>query len=155
MQNKTQYFRPVFKTATVAVTLALASMANAADLPSLGEGADSPWQSDLTYENHTVHRQDAGLAKFRNTMQVEADKKGGDGWGIHAILRGSWDGVYQMNKSEYGKTAGGPIQLETLMGAATVPHGGGLGQPGPFAGLVASYPNNPNVGMRVLGDRWN
>ena len=132
-------------------------------LPSMGE-EDSPWQIDTTYENHTVHREHAGLAKFRNTLQLEADKKAGDGWGIHSILRGSWDGVYRMNSSEYGKDAGGPIQLESTGLGTTVPQGGGLGHtavagmgyPGAAGNaFVDSYANNPNDGLRVLGDRWH
>jgi hypothetical protein len=181
-----------------ALSASFATQAWGGDLPSMGEES-SPWQVDVTYENHTAHREHAGLAKFRNTMQVEADKKVGDGWGIHSILRGSWDGVYRMNSNEYGKDAGGPIQLQNLAGSAAplpvpVP-GSTLGQQLSFLGTVTGDPNqlannsvafgtglnhgtatplfgpnnafgfnstnpnapnyNPNVGMRVLGDRWH
>ncbi|MBS1142306.1 MAG: hypothetical protein H6R13_3759 [Proteobacteria bacterium] len=145
-----------------ALTAAFATQASANDLPDMGESS-SPWQVDLTYENHTAHREHAGLAKFRNTMQLEADKKFGNGWGVHSILRGSWDGVYRMNSSEYGKDAGGPIMIEsTGVPGGQVPHGGGLGYTavnGAFGlvnnAFVDSYANNPNVGLRVLGDRWH
>jgi hypothetical protein len=144
-----------------ALCAAFAGSAWADGLPSMGEES-SPWQIDTTYENHTVHRENTGLAKFRNTLQLEADKKGGDGWGIHSILRGSWDGVYRMNSSEYGKDAGGPIQLESTGQGTTVPQGGGLGHTavaGAFGltnnAFVDSYANNPNDGLRVLGDRWH
>ena len=162
MRETNQYFRPLLKTAAAAVGLAMASLAGASDLPSMGEES-SAWQVDYTYENHTVNREHTGLAKFRNTLQAEFDKKGGgEGWGIHGILRGSWDGVYRMNSSEYGKNAGGPIQLESTGMGTTVPQGGGLGYSavaGAFGltnnKFVDSYANNPNDGLRVLGDRWH
>jgi len=149
-----------------------------------------PWKVDIYYENdthvrgkdNTGHR--VGLSKFRNTLQVEADKKMGGGWNFHGILRGTWDGVYRLNKDEYGEDAGGAIQLENTAGPVgpvgapyntpTVPHGGGIGRtvvdfiesiaigpgPGPGGGpginaFVDSYSNNPNQGLRVLGDRWH
>lgn len=128
------------------------------DLPSMGD-EDSPWQVNTTYENHTVGRERIGLAKFRNTLQSELDKKVGNGWAIHSTLRGSWDGVYRLNSSEYGKDAGGSIQLEDMLGNGSVAHGAGWGAasypvPAP-PGLASGYPNNPNSGLRVLGDRWN
>lgn len=145
-----------------ALSATFATQAWGNELPSMGE-AYSPWQVDVTYENHTAHREHVGLAKFRNTMQLEADKKFGNGWGVHSILRGSWDGVYRMNSGEYGKDAGGPIMLEsTGVPGGQVPHGGGLGYTavsGAFGlvnnAFVDSYPTNPNVGLRVLGDRWH
>jgi hypothetical protein len=157
-----------------ALSATFATQAYAADLPSMGEES-SPWQVDVTYENHTVNREHAGLAKFRNTLQVEADKKVGNGWGIHSILRGSYDGVYRMNSSEYGKDAGSKsaadLQFQnTVNGAYSyVPYGGGLGSGAVNAALdilvapgavssafVNAYgPNNPGVGMRMLGDRWH
>lgn len=177
MRETIKYNRLLLKTVSASVALAMAGLASAADLPSMGE-SDSGWQADYTYENHTVKREHTGLAKFRNTLQAEFDRKGGaDGWGIHGIMRGSWDGVYRMNSSEYGKDAGGPIFLENVAGpnlppaptnAGTplnlpyVPHGGGvnnsiaqaLGLP-PSNKFGFSLGQNPNSGMRVLGDRWH
>ena len=143
---------------------ALAGNALADDLPSMGEDS-SPWQVDTTYENHTVRRENAGLAKFRNTLQVEADKKGGDGWSVHSILRGSWDGVYQLNSSQYGRDAGGSInmQSQTPGGSLSTPFGTGpithdsaiaAGLP-PTNAFVNSYPNNPNQGLELLGSGWH
>jgi hypothetical protein len=128
----------------------------------MGE-SNSSWNTDVTYENHTVRREHVGLAKFRNTLQVETDKQMGNGWAVHGIFRGSWDGVYRMNSDEYGKKAGGPIMLEsTGMPTGEVPHGGGLGYSavaGAFGltnnKFVDAYTNNPNDGLRVLGDRWH
>ena len=177
-----------------ALSATFATQAFAADLPSMGEES-SPWQVDVTYENHTAHREHTGLAKFRNTMQVEADKKFGNGWGVHSILRGSWDGVYRMNSREYGKdagsSAGNPTMLETTAGGALIPVPYAYNGPAPLiatydavnAMLTTAYQNppvnmsagaaaaaaaqnaflnsstlaanSPDVGLRVLGDRWH
>ncbi|QTQ34347.1 Uncharacterized protein ToN1_01630 [Aromatoleum petrolei] len=161
-----------------ALSLAVAGQVQAANdnIPDLG-GDTSPWVADVYYENHTAHRHDAGLAKFRNTLQVEADKQMGDGWAFRGILRGSWDGVYRMNRGEYGRRAGGPIRLEntaapllpavptsagTPLNQPQVPHGGGINNPiGTAIGLPPTnafgfdLAANPNDGMRVLGDRWH
>jgi len=150
-----------------ALCAAFAGSAWADGLPSMGEDA-SPWQVDVTYENHTAHRENAGLSKFRNTLQAEFDKKAGDGWTIHGIMRGSWDGVYRMNSSEYGKDAGGSINMQSTTpgGYLTTPWGtgpvthtlvAGLGYPGAAGNVfVDTYgANNPNAGLRVLGDRWH
>lgn len=155
----------MLKATTVAVGLAMASLAGADELPGLGEN-DSGWQVDVTYDNHTVRRQDVGLAKFRNTLQAEFDKKVGDGWTMHGILRGSWDGVYRMNSDEYGKNAGGAINMQS-----SLPDGSKFLTPwgtSPVnytavanAGLTSNTfvdtygANNQNVGLRALGDRWH
>ncbi|MGE5471598.1 MAG: DUF1302 family protein [Bacteroidota bacterium] len=146
-----------------ALCAAFAGPALADGLPSMGEDA-SPWQVDVTYENHTAHREHTGLSKFRNTLQAEFDKKAGDGWTIHGITRGTWDGVYRMNSSEYGKDAGGAVNLQSTTpgGYVSVPNGQGIGHTAVDLGLgvptnvfVDSYTNNPNSGVRVLGDRWH
>jgi len=146
----------------LAMTTVLSGSGYGSELPSLGEDA-APWQVDVTYENHTVRRENVGLAKFRNTLQAELDKRGGDGWGIHSILRGSWDGVYRMNSDEYGKNAGGSVNAQSTVAGqqVSVPWGSVAG---PIVGnyngppgnaFVDSYTNNPNQGLRVLGDRWH
>ena len=81
----------------LATALAVAAMgpvaAHAADnLPNLGGDVD-PWKVDVVYENDTHYRgkdntgKNVGLSKFRNTIQAEADKKAGDGWGLHGVFR--------------------------------------------------------------------
>ncbi|NVD37137.1 DUF1302 family protein [Marinobacter lutaoensis] len=105
-------------------------------------------------ENATYGREGVGLSKFRNTLQLEAQKRAGD-VGIfsnvrfNAILRGSYDGVYDLNDDEYGRNAGGPVELQNKAAGpgATVPHGGGLKVPNTF-----DVANNPNNGMVVLGE---
>ena len=126
-----------------------AGAVRAADnLPNLGSSGEQDWRVDTFYENDTRHRKDTGLSKFRNTIQVEADKDfGGNGTfssiKLRTKFRGTYDGVYKLNDDEYGKNAGGPIRLENgragvdyglnigappavpfLQGGGTVPHGG-------------------------------
>ena len=156
-----------------------AAQSGGSGLPALGE-ASEPWQVDFYYENDTRYRdKDAtgstvGLSKFRNTAQIEADKKFGSGWAFHGILRGTFDGVYRMNDDEYGRKAGGAITLESTAGGARLPAAyGGLGASA--GGLVVDrdtvaglglvnnkflnspdlLASSPNRGLRVLGDRWH
>lgn len=154
-----------FRARAGVAALCLAFLGNAAmaeNLPSLG--SDEPeFKVDVGYENHIVRRENVGLAKFRNTMQAEFDRRLQDGWAMHGILRGSWDGVYRMNSTEYGRKAGGPISSEATLGGSVVTAPWGDGNPlatqGTFGGVLGfpgTYPSsNPNDGMRVLGDRWH
>ena len=133
-----------------------------------------PWKVDIYYENDTRYRgadatgETVGLSKFRNTLQVEADKRLESGWKFHGILRGSFDGVYRLNDTQYGRKAGGGITLESTGGPPPLPHGGGavnkavvdgLGLTNNTFGFNSTDPNaplyNPNEGLRVLGDRWH
>ena len=159
--NRSWRLTPIM--AALSVTCATPVWAN--DLPAMGEDP-SPWQVDVTYENHTVNREHAGLAKFRNTLQAEFDKKAADGWAIHGIMRGSWDGVYRMNSDEYGKKAGGAITTQSTTPGGLVNSPWGAGPVtyslvnGAFGlvnnAFVDSYgANNPNDGLRILGDRWH
>lgn len=120
---------------------------------SVGQNA---WRVDVFYENDTHHRESVGLSKFRNTIQVEADKDLGGNSTFSSLkfrskLRGTYDGVYSMNAKEYGEKAGGPVVLETgdpglqavapfLPGALgnprLVPQGGGIISQGAVASLA-------------------
>lgn len=170
----------LLRLSALAVLVTMANQLWAADnVPSMGGDEESAMHTDVTYENHTAVRQYTGLSKFRNTLQAESDKQLSDGWALHSILRGSWDGVYQLNASHYGKTAGGSILLGNAMGNSTnglpnqVPQGEGIvnwytaqhnsdptkdlppsnlffgTNPNPFLNF---YPNNPNSGLVVLGE---
>ncbi len=175
MRNRSSRKVPVLSLTALAVAAAMPAFAQES-LPDMGSSSE-PWQVDTYYENHTAFRgrdntgKVVGLSKFRNTMQVEADKKLSGGWVFHSVLRGSWDGVYRMNKGQYGEDAGGSIGAQSTLGGtlADVPWGStspagplgysavaGLGYPGAANNkLMDSYPNNPNEGLRVLGDRWH
>lgn len=158
----------------------------AENLPDMGSAGAQDWRVDTFYENDTHTRENVGLTKFRNTLQVEADKDLGSNGTFSSIkfrskLRGTYDGVYQMNSDKYGKNAGGPIMLQNgtkdynpnagappgampwLVGGGYVPHGAGATPidriNNTTAGFMAlgankfvdNYPNNPNDGMIVLG----
>ncbi|OYW33363.1 MAG: DUF1302 domain-containing protein, partial [Methyloversatilis sp. 12-65-5] len=107
------------------------------NLPDLGSSEDK-WKVDVYYENDTRFRgkdntdRTVGLSKFRNTLQIEADKALGNGWEFHGVLRGTFDGVYRINDDQYGKEAGGAINLDTtdpsavFGGTRATPHGQGV-----------------------------
>ena len=132
--------------AVLAASAAIAGLAHGAD------AAEEPWKVDVYYENDTHFRgkdntgNTVGLSKFRNTLQAEADKHLSGGWSFHGIFRGTWDGVYRLNKDEFGESAGsksaddvrientaGPVAASVGLGLppvhlrATVPFGGGIG----------------------------
>ena len=129
MQKNDQFksrLKPVAAATCAALLLGFgANMAHAADnLPDPGGSGPGEWRVDVFYENDTHYRgkddtgNRVGLSKFRNTIQVEADKDlGGNGTfssvKFRSKLRGTYDGVYAMNSNEYGKKAGGPIMLES------------------------------------------
>ncbi|QDX80599.1 DUF1302 domain-containing protein [Denitratisoma sp. DHT3] len=144
-----------------AMALALAAMGSAtahARQADATEAEADPWKVDVYYENDTRYRgkdktgERVGLSKFRNTIQVEADKKLGDGWTFHGVFRGTYDGVYRLNKDQFGESAGSrsaaDVRLQNTAGpaaesvglfgpagsnpltshyGATVPYGGGVG----------------------------
>jgi len=100
------------KNVVLATVLAVAGVsAVAQNLPDLGLTSGDPWNADLYYENHTALRDKAGLSKFRNTLQSEMSKNLNDGWRFRGILRGTYDGVYDLNDSQYGKNAGGAVMM--------------------------------------------
>jgi hypothetical protein len=150
-------------------------------LPDLGLTSGDPWNAELYYENHTVKREGAGLAKFRNTLQSEMSKNLNDGWRFRGILRGSYDGVYDLNKSEYGKNAGGEVgMVNGALGGTTNPYGNGFvthnlayvagplptntfmnpyGTPAAAGmnpnGIYNYGVNNQNTGLQLLGSGWH
>jgi len=165
--------------------VALGAMSLAASIGGVAQAEDG-WTVNTYLENDTHYRgEDAtgetvGLSKLRNTLQLEAARNLGSGWKFNAVLRGTYDGVYDLNSDQYGKDAGGSVYLGNTAGTffdaaglpflntTTVPHGGGLNQEwATILGLPSSNtfgfnstdPNaplyNPNQGMRLLGDRWH
>ena len=133
------------KNVVLATLLAVAGVsAVAQNLPDLGLTSGDPWNAELYYENHTALRDKAGLSKFRNTLQSEMSKNLNDGWRFRGILRGTYDGVYDLNDSQYGKNAGGAVQMGNSGGAAVsylaAAYDNGA-TAGPLAGFTAASPN--------------
>jgi hypothetical protein len=166
----------------LAAVLAIAGAGvTAQTLPDLGITGGDPWNVENFYENHTAKRESVGLSKFRNTFQSEMSKNLNDGWRFRGILRGTYDGVYDLNDKEYGKNAGGSLSTVNAIGGASVPYGQGMnyqsltgllgtlgvtlpnGNPWPIATpadgannhFPISYTNNPNQGLKLLGSSWN
>jgi len=122
-----------------------------------------PWEVEIHYENDTRVRgkdntgKTVGLSKFRNTLQMEANKKLEGGWAFRSIVRGSFDGVYRMNKGQYGATAGSSdasdVQLQNTISSSagivsTVPYGQGIGATSP--GMTGA-PVGVNGALGALG----
>ncbi|MDE3009343.1 MAG: DUF1302 domain-containing protein [Pseudomonadota bacterium] len=178
--------RSIARVAALVALCALARVVAAEEaLPALGEAVagGETWKTDVYYENDTHVRgadytgRSVGLSKFRNTLQLETDRKLSGGWAFHGILRGTFDGAYVLNDTHFGNKAGGPVELQNSAGPAAaaagvplppayaqgmVPQGGGIGHTfvaGAFGlsnnAFVDSYANNPNSGMIVLGQNWH
>ncbi len=161
--------------ALAAVMVVASAGASAQNLPDLGLTSGDPWQVDNYYENHTAKRESAGLSKFRNTLQSEMSKNLNDGWRFRGILRGTYDGVYDLNDKEYGKNAGGSVMMGNTLGPgplagtpyqdSLLPFGSGIGYSVvnnvlgggqlPNNNFVDAYTNNPNQGLQILGSGWN
>lgn len=155
MQMNTNRKKAVIRSSIAALFgAALATPAMADGLPGMGEDS-SPWKTDVFYENHTVYRDHGmGLSKFRNTIQAESDKSLGDGWGFHSVLRGTYDGVYDLNSSKYGNDAGGAVQLQSKNGSGIVNWGHGDVSTGAFH-FGFDTVANPNQGLALLGSGWH
>ena len=88
-------------------------------------------------ENATFVREDVGLSKMRNTIQLELEKAF-DKTGpfssvfISGTARGTYDAVYDLNDQDYGKNAGSSILLQQvgLPAGALFPAQGRLVSPG-------------------------
>jgi hypothetical protein len=161
--------------ALAAVMVVASAGAAAQNLPDLGLTSGDPWEVDNYYENHTAKREGTGLSKFRNTFQSEMVKNLNDGWRFRGILRATYDGVYDLNDKEYGKKAGGAVNMGNTLGpgplagspygSAYVPYGGGIGYSVvnnvlggghlPNNNFVDAYTANPNQGLQILGSSWN
>jgi len=69
----------------------------------------SETEIDGFVENATYYRDGRGISKFRNTLQLEFNKSlQSANWmnvSINGTLRGTYDGVYDLNDEEFGKDA--------------------------------------------------
>jgi len=163
------------KALALAVVAITSASAFAQTLPDFGITSGEAWQVENFYENHTAKRESVGLSKFRNTLQSEMVKNLNDGWRFRGILRGTYDGVYDLNDKEFGKNAGGAVNMGNVAGPgplagtpygySMVPFGGGIGYSvvnnvlggGALTNntFVDAYTNNPNQGLQILGSGWN
>ena len=163
-----------------ALSFAALTAMSAASADSGGWIVHGYYENDTHYRSADAAGDTVGLSKFRNTVQMTMKKRLFDGWSFGGTLRGTYDGVYQFNSSEFGRNAGGPILLQntaapafagspfTNLAQSFVPQGGGIDQseatalglpPTNAFGFNSTNPNaahfNPNQGMLVLGQRWH
>ena len=148
MKNNKWYFKALGAAFTLAGLMAISLPQQA--ISGTGEGA--PKISGFV-ENATYFRDDVGLSKFRNTLQLESTKTLGNigafsEVSINGTFRATYDGVYDLNSDEYGDGAGGSIVLESLVGIPgnLVPNNGGI----PLGALTPA--GQINDGLIVLGE---
>lgn len=139
------------------------------------QAQDNAWDTAGFVENATFYRDEVGISKFRNTAQYEFSKDFGKKFGLNnfrvsGTLRATYDGVYDLNKSEYGKDAGGARSFENagsstamgMFGSHQSPWGQSvLGNGGVTAGMPIppgfrfNTAANPNEGFKVLGEDFH
>lgn len=95
------------KITTTGTALSLAVAAAVIGMASSAQANEMRWNGYV--ENATYHREGTGLSKFRNTAQAtfskDFDSQGDWNLSMRGVLRGSYDGVYDLNKGEFGKNA--------------------------------------------------
>src|SRR6266478_7343081 len=143
---------------TIASAGVLAILASGTAFTTAVQAEDAvtdPWKVDVYYENDTHFRgkdktgETVGLSKFRNTLQVEADKRFG-GWNFHGIFRGSFDGVYRLNADQYGNSAGSRSASDVQLQNTAGPVAASVGAPLPPQYLTATVPFGGGVGYTVV-----
>lgn len=136
----------------------------------------SDWHLQGYYQNDTQWRtaQDQtgsvpGLTRELNTLSLSFNKGLFSSWKLGGTLRGSYNGVYDINRGQFGTKAGGSVDFQS-----SLPGGGNLftpfgqspvtaGTPGLPPGNVFGFnyntpgaPNyNPNQGLQLVGQRWH
>ncbi|MBQ0725544.1 MAG: hypothetical protein KBT51_09135, partial [Cycloclasticus sp.] len=151
MKNNKWYTKPLSVAFAFAGLMAL--MVPQQVLAGIDTGDDSLEISGFV-ENATYIRNDVGLSKFRNTLQLEGTKILGNigafsEVSINGTFRATYDGVYDLNSDEYGDGAGGAITLNsTAVLPSEVPLGGGI----PLAAPISASGLN-NSGLIVLGEQ--
>ncbi len=145
----------VLATALAVATIGSTSVRAEQGAAASGSSSD-PWHVDVYYENDTHFRgQDysgttQGLSKFRNTLQVEADKRLGGGWALHSILRSTYDGVYDLNSGKYGADAGSKSATDLQFQNTAGPVAAAAGVPLPPVHLGGYVPFGGGVGYLVV-----
>ncbi|MEQ8800601.1 MAG: DUF1302 family protein [Haliea sp.] len=142
----------------------------------LASSQDEVWDTAGFVENATYWRDGRDISKFRNTAQFEFSKDFGRKFGlsnfrVSGTLRGTYDGVYDLNKGEFGRDAGGSRSFENFgsttaqalfggngdspWGTSILGNGGAAaGNPIP-PGFLFDVTNNPNEGLAVLGEEFH
>lgn len=121
------------------------------------------WDISGFVENRSFARRGAGLVKLENTAQIEFNREWRDAgffsaFSVNGTLRARYDGVYDLNKDDFGKTAGGPIMLASPGGSGFAAHGAGDITTGTLDGILPNnafgfdVAANPNDGLIVLGE---
>lgn len=139
----------------------------------------SDWHLQGYYQNDTQWRtvpdqtgSVPGLTREQNTLSLSFNKGIFSGWKLGGTLRGSYNGVYDINRGQFGIRSGGPVFLQNSgwfpgLGPTPPPGTPGVGQlgsPGFVAygdGLPLAVPmrtaaqGNPNAGLQLVGQRWH
>ncbi|MDF2180560.1 DUF1302 family protein [Neptuniibacter sp. CAU 1671] len=89
------------------MALAISAAVVGGQMATTATAAETTWAGFV--ENATYYRDDVGLSKFRNTAQAEFEKKLESetfrSLSINGVLRGTYDGVYDLNDKDFGKDA--------------------------------------------------
>ncbi|WP_096704297.1 DUF1302 family protein [Magnetospirillum sp. 15-1] len=120
-------------------------------LPAKADESDG-WVVKNKVDEEVRFRPTTGLSKARSMGQSDLDKKLNVGgpfsmMKIHATLRASYDGVYDLNPSEYGSRAGSSVSFANNDGSKATSWGGGNTLP--IADMVLGA-GNPNEGMAIV-----
>ncbi len=149
MKNSRWHLKPL----TVAFALAgLLGLSISQQAVAAIETNDDTLEISGFVENATYFRNEVGLSKFRNTLQLEGTKLLGNlgafsEVSINGTFRATYDGVYDLNSDEYGDGAGGAIFLTPVIPATgfNVAPGGGI----PLGNLTTE--GLRNEGLEILG----
>lgn len=140
--------------AAAALTMAANVSAHADDDDTVGFFKDFDFAGYI--ENRTFLRDDSGLSKMENTLNIETGKDFGahgifSKLSMNATFRARYEGLYDLS-GDYGDDAGGAIFMEHFGGPGTTPWGASdIGSlVSPFLGF--NLANNPNEGLKHLSE---
>ena len=142
--------------------------------PHLVFAQTGEWDVSGFMENVSHYRDNVGMSKARNTVQLELNKDFGtvsglSNFSVNFIFRGTYDAVYDINDEDFGSKAGGPVMLAgrgvdpgilgrdaPAVAAHSTPFGGSLIggpiRPGPSPQFGFDTDANPNEGLAILGE---
>ncbi|RME63823.1 MAG: DUF1302 domain-containing protein, partial [Alphaproteobacteria bacterium] len=147
----------------LAAGLALAVTTAGLMAPMKAVAQSGEWDISGYVENRSFARRGVGLVKLENTAQVEFSREWRDAgffsaFSVNGTLRTRYDGVYDLNKEDFGKRAGGPILLASPGGSGFTSHGAGDITTGTLDPILPGnafgfdIAANPNDGLIVLGE---